>query len=234
MACVVWALAFFPCSSMCLAAEDSWKQHVAPNMNVRRNSAHVINHQPCDVLDLKQVASYSWKFGRSAGPLCEAVSSPGKPFLFVWSFGGGGSFLQEGCEFAEELLHKENVPHCLQGDCVCQMDPFFLCLILKRRLCSSSPVWTGIVLFEGIVLSNTKLRDTAECQVFLINVLSGYMDFRHGEPYCVPTRSLCALDHTQKHCPGWVYLTNGTSERWCVSWADSRKSRTEGVVMMKS
>lgn len=112
--------------------------------------------------------------------------------------------------------------------------PFFLCLILKRRLCSSSPVWTGIVLFEGIVLSNTKLRDTAECQVFLINVLSGCMDFRHGEPYCVPTRSLCALDHAQKHCPGWVYLTNGTSERWCVSWADSRKSRTEGVVMMKS
>lgn len=83
------------------------------------------------MLDLKQVASYSWKFGRSAGPLCEAVSSPGKPFLFVWSFGGGGSFLQEGCEFAEELLHKENVPHCLQGDGVCQMDPFFCVWFLK-------------------------------------------------------------------------------------------------------
>lgn len=137
--------------------------------------------------------------------------------LELWR--GGGAFCRKDC---------------LQGDGVCQMDPFFLCLILKRRLCSSSPVWTGIVLFEGIVLSNTKLRDTAECQVFLINVLSGCMDFRHGEPYCVPTRSLCALDHTQKHCPGWVYLTNGTSERWCVSWADSRKSRTEGVVMMKS
>lgn len=103
--------------------------------------------------------------------------------LELWR--GGGSFLQEGCEFAEELLHKENVPHCLQGDGVCQMDPFFLCLILKRRLCSSSQVWTAIVLLEGIVLSNTKLRDTAEWQVFLINVLSGCMDFRHVGPYCV-------------------------------------------------
>lgn len=106
-------------------------------------------------------------------------------FFLFGALEGGGSFLQEGCEFAEELLHKENVPHCLQGDGVCQMDPFFLCLILKRRLCSSSQVWTAIVLLEGIVLSNTKLRDTAEWQVFLINVLSGCMDFRHVGPYCV-------------------------------------------------
>lgn len=40
--------------------------------------------------------------------------------------GVGALVMQEGCEFAEELLHKENVPHCLQGTSGCQVVFFTL------------------------------------------------------------------------------------------------------------
>lgn len=61
----------------------------------------------------------------------EAISSLGKPFFFClgdFDDGVGALVMQEGCEFAEELLHKENVPHCLGGNTGCQV--FFHPLIL--------------------------------------------------------------------------------------------------------
>lgn len=38
---------------------------------------------------------------------------------------GGALVLQEGCEFAEELLNKENVPHGRLGNGSCQMERGF-------------------------------------------------------------------------------------------------------------
>lgn len=43
--------------------------------------------------------------------------------------GRGELVLQEGCEFAEELLHKENVLHCLEGDSSCQVEQVFFILL---------------------------------------------------------------------------------------------------------
>ena len=42
----------------------------------------------------------------------------------------GALVLQEGCEFAEELLHKENVPHCLQGDGIARWSRVFFHLLI--------------------------------------------------------------------------------------------------------
>lgn len=138
------------------------------------------------VLDPKQVASYNWKFGHSAGPLCEAVSSPGKPFLFVWSFGGGGAFCRKDVSLLKSFCTKKMSRIVSRATAFARWTLFFCVWFLKGVFAHPVRFGHGLSnLFEGVVLSNTKLRDTAECQVFLINVLSTCMDFRHIEPYCV-------------------------------------------------
>lgn len=106
---------------------------------VRRHKAHVINHQSVTFsfeLDLKQPTTWNWnKFNHSS---CRAPFR-GRFLFFRFCFGGLGGgggealVLQEGCEFAEELLHKENVPHCLQGDGDCQMEQVFFTLYLVPK-----------------------------------------------------------------------------------------------------
>lgn len=92
-------------------------------------------------------------------PLLESLSLLHPPLLFfvfgVWRCRGRALVLQEGCE---ELSHKENVPHCLQGDGGCQMEQgffffFFLALLFgsKWQLHSDGCflTWTGSFIYAG-------------------------------------------------------------------------------------
>lgn len=64
----------------------------------------------------------------------------------------GALVLQEGCEFAEELLHKENVPHCLQGDGIARWSRVFFSpsyLVPKWLFHEDSWFWAGSLIYAG-------------------------------------------------------------------------------------
>lgn len=67
--------------------------------------------------------------------------------------GWGALVMQEGCEFAEELLHKENVPHCLEGNSGCQVEFFSPSnLVPKWQLHSDSCFNVDWLIYLGRII----------------------------------------------------------------------------------
>lgn len=149
-------------------------------------------------------------------PLLESLS------ILFWGFGW--------CEFAQEHLHKENVPHCLQGDAGFQIEQGFLFSpsffwAPKRQLHSDTWFFNmdwlvylcGIIVFVIVIWHqiqtalNVKRCLLMRCSVCCLWPHTGPQPVRVVLPLI--TEWLTLLHITQLDCPARVCVSENTRAR---------------------